>query len=92
MGRYEGRKRFLTPTQTSTVLRWCTLKSEISKVSFKNFGKKFHNAEKGWGKSPSAEKLERGPFWVLYFKLEAFEWVQNQVLSTFGTYRVSYLV
>ena len=52
--------------------------------TLKNFEKKSHKAEKGRGKSHSAEKLEGGPFWVLHFKVEAFGCVQNQVLSTFG--------
>ena len=45
----------------------------------KKIRKKSHKAEKGAGKSHSAKKLERGPFWVLYFKLEAFGCVPNQV-------------
>ena len=44
---------------------------------------KVTKSKTGRGKSHSAEKLGRGPFWDLYFKLEAFGCVQNQVLSTF---------
>ena len=51
----------------------------------KNFEKKVTQCrKKRRGKSHSAEKVKGGPFWVLYFKLEAFGCVQNQVLSTFG--------
>ena len=52
--------------------------------TLKNFEKSLTKPKKGRGKSHSAEKLEGGPFWVLHFKVEAFECVQNQVLSTFG--------
>ena len=53
--------------------------------TLKNFEKKSHKAEKGAGESVIAPKnWKGGPFWVLHFKVEAFGYVQNQVLSTFG--------
>ena len=51
--------------------------------TLKKFEKSLTKPKTGRGKSNSAEKLERGSFWVLYFKLEAFGCVQKQVLRYF---------
>ena len=41
--------------------------------------------KKGAAKVSKCRKIGKGgPLWVLFFKLEAFRCVQNQVLSTFG--------
>ena len=50
-----------------------------------NFKKKVSQSRKKGGECLEVPKnCEGGPFWVFYFKLEAFGCVQNQVLSTFG--------
>ena len=50
--------------------------------TLKNFVKK--TSHTGKGESLILTIGKGAPFWVLYFKLEAFGCAQNQLLSTFG--------